>query len=189
MRHLGIDPGTHMGWASDMDGTLRWGELDLSMSKVSTEGLRWLRFTRWLDSQLRGIGPAEIVIGYEAQYNFDRSNPMSSDVGKITTAFLLEYCEKRRIACEEVHAQAIKAFAIPKVKRVKGDPKLDRSKDAMIRAAKSRLMRPDGVRLADGMIVQNGIPIQSQPWYENMQEHEADALHIYWLMCEKFPEE
>jgi len=184
VRILAIDPGAALGWASDLDGSLRWGEEDISLRRSSTEGLRWLKLTRWLEAQLNGAAPGEILTVYEEQNNFDRHNSSSADVGKTSTAFLLEFCERRGIACEAVGLSKLKSFAIPAPPRAKkGEPKhgpLDRGKAAMIAAALKRL---NGEIVSHDMIVKMA-PIRADSL--RMSEHEADALWLYWWAKKKY---
>ena len=91
------------------------------------------------------------------------------------TTRLEEHCERHGIALQPVAVQTLKAFAIPKVKRKVGDPKLDRSKDAMISAAAHRVTRE---RVEDpNRAIYIGV-------LSRMTEHEADALWLYWWAME-----
>jgi len=179
MKILAIDPGANLGWASDISGRLEWGTADFSLRRVSTEGLRWLKFTRWLEERTAPVAPRDLHVMYEMQNNFNRGNSSSGELAKIFSAFLLEFCEKRGIPCEAIQNQKLKAFAIPARPRPKkGEPKhppLDRSKDAMIAAATTWLEKavapyqtfvPIGVAVS-GFIV------------PKINEHEADALILY----------
>jgi len=169
LRILAIDPGSTMGWATDVAGVLRWGVEDISLRRTSTEGLRWLKLTRWLEAWTEGIPWNNVLMVYEEQNNFDRHMSSGVDVGKTTAAFLLEFCERRGIACEAVGLSKLKAFAIPALPRPrKGEPKrapLDRGKAAIIAAARTRLQAP-GV--------------------DDLSEHEADALWLYWWAKERY---
>jgi hypothetical protein len=99
------------------------------------------------------------------------------------TTRLEEHCERHGIALEPVAVQTLKAYALPKVKRKKGEPKMDRSKAAMIEAARKRLeleyVHRPGQFVRDGMI-------DSPRWLaDGFTEHEADALWLYWMAKER----
>jgi len=182
MRILAIDPGAAaLGWAGDLDGTLRWGTEDFSLRRVDTEGLRWLRFERWLGGILPGTESPGLLVVYEQQTNYGRQHPGAGEVGRILTALLLKFCEERGIAAEAVSPQTIKAFAIPTRPRPKkAEPKrapLDRGKAAMIAAAKIHL-EMEMERANRGVMADAA---RMRP----LTEHEADALWLYWLMKER----
>jgi hypothetical protein len=185
MRRLAIDPGSHLGWSTDATGLLEWGTEDFSIQRGESSGNRWRRFGEWLFDTTMKEEPTRMVLSaprriesdlvhkvdlivYEQQLNFNPRMRRSAEIGFGFTSRLEEHCERHGIALQPVNVQTLKAFAIPKVKRKKGDPKMDRGKAAMIEAANQRL-------LDYGLIGHNtGVN------YRETTEHEADALWLLW---------
>lgn len=174
MRVLAIDPGSSLGWATNATGRLEWGTEDFHVKRGESSGNRWRRFGEWLNDVTLNPGaehegehpdywPVSLdLIVYEISHFMPKARAAAEIAAGFTTR-LEEHCERHGIALQPVPVQTLKAFAIPKVKRKKGDPKMDRGKAAMIAAAERRLMaaeRPDAILRLD--------------------EHSADALWIYW---------
>lgn len=185
-RVLGIDPGAAAtGWATDIgvDGILRWGTEDFSLRRVDTEGLRWLRFENWLCGIVADVDPGDLIVAYELQTNYGRRHPAAGEIGRILQAFLLKFCEARGIAAEAVSPQTLKSCAIPTPpRRKKGDPPrppLDRGKEAIIAAAKAKLVKDHRgfvKSVGDGFTE----PVRAFYAGKPISEHEADALWLYW---------
>lgn len=161
---MGVDPGSNLGWATNyMSAQVRWGTEEFHLRRDDTEGLRWLRYDRWLSKNVPGVN----VVVYEQQNNFGRWNRQSMDVNKTMVNILLMRCEEWKIPVRAVNLMTLKAYAIPRDKnRKKGDPNPDRSKDALIEKAKRRLQT-----------IHNRLP-------GKLNEHEADALWLYWWAVE-----
>lgn len=177
-----IDPGaTGTGWAKDLCGRLEWGTESFALKRGSTEAARWKRFRDWLKRHLECVPTEDLIVVYELQNNFNRGNASSGEVAKIFVALLLEYCERRGIACEAVHNGALKSFAIPALPRPKkGEPKnppLDRGKEAMMAAARRKLL--------GGVSGSTDALLDYQDRVATLTEHEADALWLYWKAVEK----
>lgn len=114
--------------------------------------------------------PCVDLIVYERAMFMPKARAAAEIAAGFTTR-LEEHCERHGIALQPVAVQTLKAFAIPAVKRKKGDPKMDRSKTAMILAAKWNL-----THLAPSWDAQR----------DGITEHEADALHLYWYALVNF---
>jgi len=192
MRILAIDPGTILGWATDSSDRLEWGTQDFSLRRGESPGMKFHRFNCWLAEMVRREGrpPAVGMIVYEQAHHrggaatdvlvgmttrihelcattFRWSGPPPSEGGKSVP---LDYCA--------VHSASLKAFALGRApKRKKCDPKMDRSKAAMERAAAIRLVR-EGTSNPMG-VTGDGFPIAAA-----LSEHEADALWLYWYAKE-----
>lgn len=170
MRILAIDPGVNLGWCTNRDGRLEWGTEKYELARGETTGLRWVKFRNWFTGAAMhrpsSQGPRVDLVVFEKQLNFPGSLRRHADVLFGFTSRIEEFCEFYGIACHPVNVQTLKSFAIPAVKRKKGDPKLDRSKKAMICAAIARA--------------------RHGPEQFMLTEHEADALHLYWYALEHF---
>ena len=186
MRVLACDPGSQFGWATDATGKLEWGTEDFRIKGGESSGNRWRRFGEWLlDATLRK-NPARMVLGRDRTIEcdivpkidiivYERSvfMPKGRAAAEIAAGFttrLEEHCERHGIALQPVAVQTLKAFALPKVKRKKGDPRMDRSKEAMMGAARLRLSSQSSPVALDQT--------------KSLTEHEADALWIYWYCKE-----
>lgn len=196
MRILAIDPGSSLGWATNATGRLEWGTEDFHIKRGESSGNRWRRFGEWLEisslnltqeermraepiNDLRKVG----LIVYE-RATFRTPNRAYSDVMGGFYAIMERHAEELGIALQPVPVQTLKAFAIPKVKRKKGDPKMDRGKVAMIAAAFTRL-HGEGVHSVGtfGKLVAEMMNKQHRT-IDGLSEHEADALWLYWWALE-----
>jgi len=191
MRILAIDPGSALGWATNATGRLEWGTENFKLKNGESSGNRWRRFGEWLSSVSSVAPPPKCRIGKEVVYlekidlivyeksHFPSTARYAAEIAAGFTTRLEEHCERHGIALQPVAVQTLKAFAIPKVKRKKGDPKMDRGKGAMIAAAVTRL----------GFSPKVVIPVSGRPhWAAEpcdagppiFGEHEADALWAFW---------
>lgn len=192
MRILAIDPGSHLGWATNATGRLEWGTENFTIRNGESSGNRWRRFGEWLnDVSLKppimrdfesmkasvsnlpkpGNGVVDLIV-YERAMFMPKARAAAEIAAGFTTR-IEEHCERHGIALDPVSVQTIKAFALPKRPRKKGDPKMDRSKDAMIVAAKARLW----------LFTHKNDPKAERGGLDAFQidEHQADALWLYWL--------
>jgi hypothetical protein len=188
VRVLAIDPGSMLGWATDATGRLEWGAEDFHMKRGEDSGGRWRRFVDWLNnatlmrSLVRSIAddPRRLeskvdLIVYEVAHFMPKAR-YAAEVAAGFVAHLEAHCSERKIALAPVHVQTLKAFALPKVKRKKGDPKMDRSKAAMIAAAAARIV---GVESTCVLNRDEYRKLQDTGLHA-LSEHEADALWLYW---------
>lgn len=166
-RVLAVDPGTSLGWATDSTGRLEWGVEGMGVRRGESEGMRWIKFNKWLDTVASSVG----LIVYEQPVVYGKHGLSTISVTLGMATRILEFSELRGIACQSVPPSSLKTFALGKApKRKKGDPKFDRSKAAMIEAA---MLRVPGATIEAGGI---GLP--------ELSEHEADALWLFWLAKE-----
>lgn len=181
MRVLALDPGTNFGWATDATGRLEWGCEDFRIRNGESSGNRWMRYGRWLHVitgypfKEEGFppetrSPSVSLIVYERAHFMPKARAAAEIAAGFTTR-LEEHCERHGIALQPVAVQTLKAFALPKMKRKKGDPKMDRSKAAMILAAGHKLQSL-GINLPE-----SHCPACTTA---TLTEHEADALWLYW---------
>lgn len=162
MRILAIDPGSLLGWSTNVSGRIEHGTEDFRVKSGESSGNRWRRYSAWLGS---AIVNTELVV-YERAI-FPAKARFAAEVAAGFTTRLEERCEALGIALQPVGVQEIKSYAIPpRPTRRKGEPRIDRGKDAMIAAAQARL---------------NG---NARP----LTEHEADALWLLWLAEERYAE-
>lgn len=105
---------------------------------------------------------------------------------------LEEHCETHDIPLQPVNPSTIKAFALPdtrpKERRKKGDPpreRVDRGKPAMRMAAGDRLSReyPNDRRLKV-RVTRKASKFGPDIAEWQLNEHEADALWLYWWAME-----
>lgn len=169
MSVLGIDPGTTVGWAyvDGRDGVAsRWGTEVFRLKKDQPEGARWVKFREWFIDL-----PRPTLVVFEDQNEFGRGVMQSGKVGILMASRIVEFCHQFGVPCKAVNPMTVKAFAIPALPRPKkGQPKnppLDRSKTAMIAAARLRLIGENPCLTYD------------------LQEHEADALWMAWWGMER----
>ncbi len=187
MKILAIDPGSKLGWATDATGRLEWGTEDFRIRNGESSGNRWRRFGEWLyDCTLEShstMKRAADLIVYERAHFMPRARAAAEIAAGFTTR-LEEHCERHGIALQPVAVQTLKAFAIPKMNRKKGDPRMDRSKDAMIVAARNKLILPvasPGEDPFDPKVLRGS---ENFPALLNITEHEADALWLYFYCKE-----
>jgi len=182
LRILAIDPGSMLGWATNATGRLEWGTEDFRIKRGESSGNRWRRFGEWLRHvsvpyvshpsmvpKAYTPDPVDLII-YEVAHFMPKARAAAEIAAGFTTR-LEEHCERHGIALQPVPVQTLKAFAIPKVKRKVGDPKMDRGKEAMIRAAMLRLPQSYGLEGWRSATEGKTVPLT---------EHEADALWAYW---------
>lgn len=175
MKILAIDPGTKLGWASDVSGRLEWGEHDFALRRGESPGIRYHNFNVWLGKMagleememyaflLGGIGPlkphaepfysAPELIVYELPH---LRGGAASDVLIGMTTRILEFAalwsKCRPMECLSVHTQTLKKFATGSGRSEKG---------AMVDRAASRL-------------------VEKQKNPAGLTDNSADALHLYW---------
>lgn len=183
MRILAIDPGSSLGWATDATGRLEFGTEDFHIKNGESSGNRWRRFGEWLvaasgtraenvtGENRWAYDPIDLIVYEKAM--FHPKSRLAAEIAAGFTTRLEEHCERHGIALQPVAVQTLKAFALPKVKRKNGDPKMDRSKSAMIAAAIT-MLNPFG--LSAPVI----FPKPGDKSIADVTEHEADALWLYW---------
>ncbi len=203
MRILAIDPGSMLGWATDATGRLEWGTEDFRVKSGESSGNRWRRFGEWLLDITLHESPTKMYLGsggsrsiemaieptidlvvYERTTFVAPGRKAYQDIIYGFTSRLEEHCERHGITLQPVAVQTLKAFAIPKMNRKKGDPRMDRSKEAMIAAARNKLILPvasPGEDPFDPKVLRG---FQNFPALLNITEHEADALWLYFYCKE-----
>jgi len=159
VRILAIDPGTHLGWATDLSGRLEWGEQDFSLQRGDSPGMRFHRFNAWLREICK---PCRVdIIIYEMPH---MRGGAATNVLVGMTSRIEEFCAIPHQAVPTqytgVHSATLKKFALGKGR---GD------KAAMIAAAVKRIGQ-------NGHAAGAGPPVLS--------EHEADALWLYFYCKE-----
>lgn len=187
MRILAIDQGSSLGWATNSTGHLIWGQENFALKSGESEGMRWIRFSRWLNQMTwEATGHPQIdptrktlvdVIVYEGLVRGSskmRPNFQASGFVTLIQKHCAEYNQGRRmeaggqnegtIECISVAAPELKKFATGK-----GNAK----KDAMVFKAMFRLNE----ELHD----------TEDPKF-HLTENEADALWLFWWGKHKFTE-
>lgn len=197
MRILAIDQGAKCGWATNKDGLLQWGTEKFHLRRMEFDGLRLVRFDRWLSKTcmkyfkfggMDAVGPCVDLIISEGAVQFVEGKPNLTGLEYV--AVIKVFCARNGIRHVEVAPLALKAFAIPdtrpKVKRKKGDPprpRVDRGKPEMVAAARNRLS-VDGVWGRATRAVKAG-DIVTVETLGHMTDDQADALWLYWYAQEK----
>jgi hypothetical protein len=187
-RILAIDPGQDLGWATNATGRLEWGRENFHVKSGESSGNRWRRFGMWLldatsDRVIAGE-PQNIVIDVIV-YELKTFTPQGrAHAGELYGGFksrLEEHCERHGIALQPVPVATLKSFAIPRdARRKKGDPKTDRSKEAMIEAAMKRWNNEhaQSAQLWLQKEIVEGPSGRKEHW--PLTDDEADALWLYW---------
>lgn len=135
MRVLAIDPGSTCGWAfadtEKNDGASGVWDIRPNPKRGDSPGMRYLK----LHAQLKKHLPLDLVV-YELQHHRGGAATEYA-IGCSTT--IQAFCAANRIEHSAVHSAIIKSFVLGRApKRKKGDPKFDRSKDAVMAAARVR---------------------------------------------------
>ncbi len=136
---LALDLGTNTGWAlRDGAGQTFSGTLSLKPGRFEGGGMRYLRFTRWLDD-LRDTNSLAAVYFEEVRRHAgtDAAHVYGGLMGALTA-----WCELRGIPYEGVPVGTIKHHAAGKG---------NAPKDAMIAAAKARGFNPSDDNEADAL--------------------------------------
>lgn len=110
MNILALDLGTQTGWALLRDNTLFSGTLSFQPSRWEGGGMRFLRFTEWLNHLVIG-GPIERVAFEEVRSHTgtDAAHVYGGFLGVLT-----QWCETHNIPYEAVPVGTIKKHATGK---------------------------------------------------------------------------
>lgn len=103
MNILTIDPGSHCGWASLVDGRIESGVQNFSLKRGESKGIRFLRFNTWLVGMLELVKPHVVV--YEMAH-FRGGHATEILVGMTTR--IEQFCEERGIEYSSVHSGTLK---------------------------------------------------------------------------------
>ena len=108
---LGIDPGTHCGWAvRHQDGNFTSGTWDLSARRHEGGGFRYLRLRSYLQEIIARAKPAAVV--YE-EVRGHRGTDAAHVYGGII-AVLAEECERQGIPYRGIPVSTVKKLATGK---------------------------------------------------------------------------
>jgi crossover junction endodeoxyribonuclease RuvC len=166
---LALDLGTVTGWATDVSGKLEYGEMDFSLQRGESPGMRYHNFNSWLrriccPTPFNEVNTSLVdLVVYEMPHV---RGGAANDVLTGMSTRVHEFCathESRRAArpvdYEMVHSATLKKYATGKG---------NADKDAMVVAAKRMLFGENGVA-----------PIPSdQPC--DVTDNMADALWLFW---------
>jgi len=103
---LALDLGTTTGWAVGMpDGAKLTGTQSFKPGRFDGGGMRYLRFTQWLDDHFDTVHPLNYVCFEEVRRHLgvDAAHAYGGFLAHLTS-----WCERRRIPYEGVTVQAIK---------------------------------------------------------------------------------
>ena len=109
MRILAIDPGSRCGWAYSSEERIESGVQDFSLRRGESVGMRFIRFTAWLDEMINLIKPKLII--FEMAHH--RGGAATNILIGMTTR-IEEKCEKMKIEYTSVHSATVKKFATGK---------------------------------------------------------------------------
>ena len=129
MRLIGIDPGTHTGWATFDGKHVESGVQHFDLRRGESPGMRFLRFREWLSVLCDLIRPALLV--YEAAHH--RGGAATEVLVGMTTR-IQEIAAEKGCEHESVHTKTLKKWAT-------GDGRA--SKNDMIEAAQGFNPRGD----------------------------------------------
>ena len=139
MTVLALDLGTTTGWAMRLNGQVFSGTVSLKPSRYDGGGMRYLRFTRWLDEM--AAEPLGAVYFEEVRRH---AGTDAAHVYGGLMATLTAWCELRGIPYEGVPVGTIKKHATGKG---------NANKDAMIAAARARGFDPKDDNEADALAI------------------------------------
>ena len=139
MTVLALDLGTTTGWATRLNGQVFSGTVSLKPSRYDGGGVRYLRFTRWLDEM--AAEPLGAVYFEEVRRH---AGTDAAHVYGGLMATLTAWCELRGIPYEGVPVGTIKKHATGKG---------NANKDAMIAAARARGFDPKDDNEADALAI------------------------------------
>jgi hypothetical protein len=141
---LALDLGTSTGWAlRGADGRVTSGTVSFKPGRYEGGGMRYLRFTGWLDELQRLSGPISAVWFEEVRRH---AGTDAAHVYGGLMASLTAWCELRGIAYGAVPVGTIKKHATGKG---------NANKDAMIAAAVARGFSPKDDNEADALALLN----------------------------------
>jgi Holliday junction resolvasome RuvABC endonuclease subunit len=139
MTILALDLGTRTGWATLHDGIVTSGTVDLRPRRFDGGGMRYLRFTRWLDE----IHAAPIAAIYFEEVRRHAGTDAAHVYGGFM-ATLTAWAELRGIPYEGVPVGTIKKHATGKG---------NANKDAMIAAMRAAGFNPQDDNEADALAI------------------------------------
>jgi crossover junction endodeoxyribonuclease RuvC len=119
MRALGLDLGTHLGYALSDNGALASGEWDLSQKRHEGNGMRFIRFRKYLND----IGKVDVI------YYEEVARHLGTDAAHVYGGLLAQlfvWCDENNVPYKGIPVGTIKKCATGKG---------NANKDAMIRAA------------------------------------------------------
>jgi hypothetical protein len=141
VNRLALDLGTRTGWALLEHGRIESGVSTFDVPKGSSEGVRYLKFNRWLndmalDLELRGGRPRVSLIVFEQAHH---RGGAATAIGLGFTTRVVEFCAVHGIDHVSVNSNTLKAWVLGAAPpRKKTDPLFDRSKAAMVRTVNRR---------------------------------------------------
>lgn len=195
MNTLAIDQGADCGWATNVNGYVEWGTANFGLRRGESDGMRLLRFDRWLwdrcfkipaapksPMKVQPYQPIRIVdlVIFEGAVHFVKDRPNLAGLEYIATMKL--FCTRNNIEYTQVSPTALKSFAIPdtrpkesakerraRIDRKEKKVKMNRGKPAMTAAALGRL------------VALKQIPGVNFP----LTDDAADALWLLWYAEER----
>ena len=112
MRVLGIDPGTHCGWALlDGESFVASGTLDLTPRRHEGGGMRFLRFRTAFAAMLADLGPGDVVAYEEVRRHL--GTDAAHIYGGLVSQLSAE-CELRGVPYRGVPVATVKKLATGK---------------------------------------------------------------------------
>ncbi len=160
MKILCLDPGSNCGWALRDNGRVESGTQVFDLRRGESPGMRFLRFTKWINELLDGFGAGDLVLWEQPPYL--RSGPavdlLIGMTTRIAEAAAFNGCEYKAVG-----ANTLK-------KSVAGNGRADKSDvgNAVVKHFAHSVVMGDGPMLLRA----------DQP----LSEHEYDALALLvWL--------
>jgi len=127
---LAIDPGTNLGWAMLLNGTIYSGVQRFNISRDESPGMRWLRFSSWLYEINKQAGGNIDVIYHERPHH---RGGAATAVLEGFVSHLQTFAAQIGAEIKAVHSGTLKKFATGKG---------NAGKDEMIQAAISKFISP-----------------------------------------------
>ncbi len=148
---LALDLGTQMGWSLLRNGIVTSGTLTFKNDRYQGGGMRYLRFSRWLDDMKRIAGPLTEIYFEEVRRH------LGVDAAHVYGGFLAtltSWCEKESIPYQGISVGTIK-------RHVTG--KGNASKQEVIVSLRAKGYRPHDSNEADALALLEWVRSQHIP--------------------------
>lgn len=147
MNLLAVDPGSRLGWALSLDGTVESGVEDFSLRRGESPGARFLRFRRWLvdvsELATRTTGRPIELITYEQPHH--RGGHATEVAHGFSTRLQEHAAGTEGCECVSIHTATAKKWATGKG---------NAGKPEMIAAARKRWgLEPQDDNHADALCI------------------------------------
>ena len=107
MNCLALDPGTHTGWAAQIDGRIESGVQAFDLERGESPGMRFIRFNRFLAEMLAMVKPE--IVCFEKAFLMPSAHASEIHYGMSTR--IMEACSSLGIEHQSINAMKLKKWA------------------------------------------------------------------------------